>query len=76
MVYVRGFGGGIFKVEDDGSLTNAFAFDGDKIVPLIDDIVLAVFSLAFGNAKLFSKVQMQFLVALWETLCVLQKVNL
>lgn len=55
VVYVRGFGGGIFKVADDGSLTNAFAFDGDKIVPLIDDIVLAVFSLAFGNAKLFSK---------------------
>ncbi len=55
VVYVRGFGGGIFKVEEDGSLTNAFAFDGDKIVPLIDDIVLAVFSLAFGNAKLFSK---------------------
>ena len=55
VVYVRGFGGGIFKVEDDGSLTNAFAFDGDKIVPLIDDILLAVFSLAFGNAKLFSK---------------------
>lgn len=55
VVYVRGFGGGIYKIEDDGSLTNAFAFDGDKIVPLIDDIVLAVFSLAFGNAKLFSK---------------------
>lgn len=55
VVYVRGFGGGLYKVEDDGSLTNAFAFDGDKIVPLIDDIVLAVFSLAFGNAKLFSK---------------------
>ena len=55
VVYVRGFGGGIFKVEDDGSLTNAFAFDGNKIVPLIDDIALALFSLAFGNAKLFSR---------------------
>lgn len=55
VVYVRGFGGGIFKVEDDGSLTNAFAFDGNKIVPLIDDIVVAVVSLFSGNAQSFSK---------------------
>ncbi len=55
VVYVRGFGGGIYKVEEDGSLTNAFAFDGNKIVPLIDDIILAVFSLFSGNANLFSK---------------------
>lgn len=55
VVYVRGFGGGIFKVEDDGSLTNAFAFDGNKIVPLIDDLVVAVVSLFSGNAQSFSK---------------------
>ena len=55
VVYVRGFGGGIFKVEDDGSLTNAFAFDGNKIVPLIDDIIVAVVSLISGNAGSFSK---------------------
>lgn len=55
VVYVRGFGGGIFKVEDDGSLTNAFAFDGNKIVPLIDDIIVAVVSLISGNAESFSK---------------------
>lgn len=55
VVYVRGFGGGIFKVEDDGSLTNAFAFDGNKIVPLIDDILVAVISLFAGNAETFSK---------------------
>lgn len=55
VVYVRGFGGGIFKVEDDGSLTNAFAFDGNKIVPLIDDIVVAVVSLVSGDAQSFSK---------------------
>jgi len=55
VVYVRGFGGGIFKVEDDGSLSNAFAFDGDKIVPLIDDIIVAVISLISGNAQSFSK---------------------
>ncbi len=55
VVYVRGFGGGIFKVEDDGSLSNAFAFDGNKIVPLIDDILVAVFSLLSGNAQAFSK---------------------
>lgn len=55
VVYVRGFGGGIFKVEDDGSLTNAFAFDGNKIVPLIDDIIVAVVTLISGNAQAFSK---------------------
>lgn len=55
VVYVRGFGGGIFKIEDDGSLTNAFAFDGNKIVPLIDDIIVAVISLISGNAQSFSK---------------------
>lgn len=55
VVYVRGFGGGIYKIEDDGSKTNAFAFDGDKIVPLIDDIAVAVVSLFAGNASAFSK---------------------
>ncbi len=55
VVYVRGFGGGIFKVEDDGSLTNAFAFDGNKLVPLIDDIIVAVVTLISGNAQAFSK---------------------
>ncbi len=55
VVYVRGFGGGVFKVEDDGSLTNAFAFDSQKLVPLIDDIMLAVVSLVSGNSDLFSK---------------------
>ncbi len=55
VVYVRGFGGGIFKVEEDGSLTNAFAFDANKLVPLIDDIVVAVVSLIAGNATSFSK---------------------
>lgn len=55
VVYVRGFGGGIFKVEDDGSLTNAFAFDSNKLIPLIDDIIVAVVSLFSGNAQSFSK---------------------
>lgn len=55
VVYVRGFGGGIFKVEEDGSLTNAFAFDSNKIVPLIDDIIVAVVALVSGNAQSFSK---------------------
>lgn len=55
VVYVRGFGGGIYKTEADGTLTNAFAFDGNKIVPLIDDIIVAVISLFSGNAESFSK---------------------
>lgn len=55
VIYVRGFGGGIYKVEDDGSLTNAFAFDADKLTPVIDDIVVAVFSLIMGNADSFAK---------------------
>ncbi len=55
VVYVRGFGGGIFKVEEDGSLTNAFAFDSNKIIPLIDDIIVAVVSLFSGNAQSLSK---------------------
>ncbi len=55
VVYVRGFGGGIYKVEDDGSLTNAFAFDAQKLMPAIDDIFVAVFSLVTGNAKWFAK---------------------
>ncbi|MBE6783982.1 MAG: hypothetical protein E7536_08220 [Ruminococcaceae bacterium] len=55
VVYVRGFGGGIYKVEEDGSLTNAFAFDASKMTPLIDDIFVAVFSLVFGNADSFAK---------------------
>lgn len=55
VVYVRGFGGGIYKVEDDGSLTNAFAFDADKLTPVIDDIFVAVFGLVMGSGKLVSK---------------------
>ncbi len=55
VVYVRGFGGGIFKVNDDGSRVNAFAFDMEKFTPAIDDIFVAVFSLISGNADLFAK---------------------
>lgn len=55
VVYVRGFGGAIYKVEEDGTQTNAFAFDADKITPHIGDIFVAVFSLITGNADSFSK---------------------
>lgn len=55
VVYVRGFGGGIYKVNDDGSYTNAFAFDMEKFTPAIDDIFVAVFSLITGSAEPFAK---------------------
>lgn len=55
VVYVRGFGGAIYKVEDDGSLTDAFAFSDDKMNLIIDDIFLAVFALVMGNSDLLAK---------------------
>lgn len=55
VVYVRGFGGGLYVIEEDGTETNAFAFDADKLAPLAGNIVLAVISLFSGNAEVFSK---------------------
>ena len=55
VIYVRGFGGGIFKVEDDGSLTSAFVADNEKLVAAIDDIILTVVGLIGGNADLVAK---------------------
>lgn len=54
VVYVRGFGGSLYKINEDGTETDAFAFDGDKLTPFIGDIIAAVFAFFAGNANTFS----------------------
>ncbi len=55
VIYVRGFGGAIYKTEEDGSRTNAFAADEEKVTAAIDDIIITVFALLTGNADLVAK---------------------
>lgn len=55
VVYVRGFGGGLYKTNDDGTQTDAFAFEGDMLSSMAGDIALAVFALFIGSDNLFAE---------------------
>ena len=54
VVYVPGFGTPIDKLNEDGSREEVFVFTEDLIKGMVDDIVLAVFGLCFGNPNLFT----------------------
>lgn len=54
VVYVRGFGGALTKVNEDGTETDAFAFDEEILADAAGDITVAVLALLFGGKNTFS----------------------
>lgn len=54
VVYVRGFGGALTKINEDGTKLDAFAFDEEILADVAGDIAIAVMALLFGGKNTFS----------------------